>query len=210
MGVARYGNVRDVRGRIHLTALQFRHQELRRANKKRVTKTLSGGVHGIRERLTPDTSDDGPQRCGRRARAGRHDAIGLIRYFLRRFRPFLFFLFTLHAREAERSDRLEIAIANLEVSTGAEVDVRGTLLVDRNVPVGFQQIKCRVRLGPAANVPPKRENATGCSRAQLCRAPDAPQRGAGADAIRRNPVDGRSCCAIRKLLGVCAVSRQPS
>ncbi len=51
------------------------------------------------------------------------------------------------------ADRLEIPIASLEVSTRAEVDVRGTLLVDRNVPVGFQQIKCRVRLKPEANVP---------------------------------------------------------
>jgi uncharacterized OsmC-like protein len=54
------------------------------------------------------------------------------------------------------ADRLEIPIASLEVNTCAEVDVRGTLLVDRNVPVGFQQIKCRVRLKPAANVPPEK------------------------------------------------------
>jgi uncharacterized OsmC-like protein len=54
------------------------------------------------------------------------------------------------------ADRLEIPIANLEVSTRAEVDVRGTLLVDRNVPVGFQQIKCQVRLTPEANVPPEK------------------------------------------------------
>ena len=52
------------------------------------------------------------------------------------------------------ADRLEIPIADLEVTTRAEVDVRGTLLVDRNVPVGFQQIKCQVRLQPAANVSP--------------------------------------------------------
>ena len=54
------------------------------------------------------------------------------------------------------ADRLEIPIADLEVTTRAEVDVRGTLLVDRNVPVGFQQIKCQVRLKPAANVPPEK------------------------------------------------------
>jgi len=51
------------------------------------------------------------------------------------------------------ADRLEIPIAHLEVNTQAEVDVRGTLLVDRNVPVGFQKIRCHVRLEPGANVP---------------------------------------------------------
>lgn len=54
------------------------------------------------------------------------------------------------------ADRLEIPIANLEVTTHADVDVRGTLLVDRNVPVGFRQIKCRVRLKPEADVPPEK------------------------------------------------------
>src|SRR6516162_5083597 len=54
------------------------------------------------------------------------------------------------------ADRLEIPIASLEVSARAEVDVRGTLLVDRNVPVGFQKIRCQVRLDPGAKVPPER------------------------------------------------------
>ena len=54
------------------------------------------------------------------------------------------------------ADRLEIPIADLEVTTRGEVDVRGTLLVDRTVPVGFQRIKCQVRLKPAANVSPEK------------------------------------------------------
>ncbi len=54
------------------------------------------------------------------------------------------------------ADRLEIPIASLEVDTHAEVDVRGTLLVDRNVPVGFQKIRCQVRLDPGTNVPPEK------------------------------------------------------
>jgi hypothetical protein len=76
MGVARCGAVRDVRGRIHLTTLQFRHEELIRRG---VTKTLSGDVHGNRVRMTPDIPDDGPQRCGRRARGG---WLALIGYFV--------------------------------------------------------------------------------------------------------------------------------
>src|SRR5262249_16134071 len=51
------------------------------------------------------------------------------------------------------ADRLEIPVASLTVNTRAEVDVRGTLLVDRNVPVGFQKIRCQVNLDPGANVP---------------------------------------------------------
>ena len=62
----------------------------------------------------------------------------------------------LHSTLRIIADRLEIPIARLEVSTRAEVDVRGTLLVDRNVPVGFQKIQCEVRLEPAANVPPEK------------------------------------------------------
>jgi uncharacterized OsmC-like protein len=54
------------------------------------------------------------------------------------------------------ADRLEIPIARLEVSAWAEADARGTLVVDRNVPVGFQKMRCEVRLEPAANVPPEK------------------------------------------------------
>jgi uncharacterized OsmC-like protein len=54
------------------------------------------------------------------------------------------------------ADRLEIPVAALEVSAHADVDVRGTLLVDRNVPVGFQKIRCQVRVNPGANVPPEK------------------------------------------------------
>lgn len=51
------------------------------------------------------------------------------------------------------ADRFEIPIAFLEVDVQAEVDVRGTLLVDREVPVGFQRMSCRVRLEPEFNLP---------------------------------------------------------
>jgi len=54
------------------------------------------------------------------------------------------------------ADRLEIRIAFLVVTARAEVDVRGTLLVDRNVPVGFQRMKCEIHLETEANVPPEK------------------------------------------------------
>lgn len=62
----------------------------------------------------------------------------------------------LHSTLRIIANRLEIPVADLEVSTHAELDARGCLLVDRGVPVGFQQIRCQVRLAPGANVPPEK------------------------------------------------------
>jgi len=62
----------------------------------------------------------------------------------------------LHSTLRIIADRLEIPVVGLEVSTRAELDARGTLLVDRNVAVGFQQIRCQVRLKLAADVPPEK------------------------------------------------------
>jgi len=52
------------------------------------------------------------------------------------------------------ADRLGIRIESLEVAATAEVDVRGTLVVDRSIPVGFQRINCRVRMQPADSSDP--------------------------------------------------------
>jgi hypothetical protein len=42
----------------------------------------------------------------------------------------------------------------VEVVVDADVDVRGTLLVDRSVPIGFQGMRCRVHLQPADDADP--------------------------------------------------------
>ena len=52
------------------------------------------------------------------------------------------------------ADRLEIQIRSLEVVVDAELDVRGTLVVDRGVPVGFQRMQCRVHMQPADDADP--------------------------------------------------------
>ena len=44
------------------------------------------------------------------------------------------------------ANRLGITLTSLEVEVTADVDVRGTLLVVRNVPVGFQAIGCHVNV----------------------------------------------------------------
>jgi uncharacterized OsmC-like protein len=52
------------------------------------------------------------------------------------------------------ADRLAVRLESVEVETTANVDVRGTLIVDKSVPVGFQSMRCRVRLKPAAGTDP--------------------------------------------------------
>ena len=41
---------------------------------------------------------------------------------------------------------MNIELLDLEVRVTATADVRGTLMMDRNVPVGFQALKCEVKM----------------------------------------------------------------
>jgi uncharacterized OsmC-like protein len=52
------------------------------------------------------------------------------------------------------ADRLAVRIEALEVGVNAEADVRGTLIVDPSVPVGFQRMRCCLRLQPADDTDP--------------------------------------------------------
>ncbi len=52
------------------------------------------------------------------------------------------------------ADRLAVPLTFLEVEVIAELDVRGTLLLDQNVPVGFQKLNCKVNLQTAEGVDP--------------------------------------------------------
>jgi uncharacterized OsmC-like protein len=54
------------------------------------------------------------------------------------------------------ADHLDVRLQSLEVKVEAECDVRGCLLVERSVPVGFQRMRCRVRLQPEGEVEPER------------------------------------------------------
>ncbi|MEJ2642228.1 MAG: OsmC family protein [Desulfosarcinaceae bacterium] len=56
------------------------------------------------------------------------------------------------------ADHLDVSITFLEVEVTAEVDVRGCLVVDRKVPVGFQKMECRVNCQTADGTDPKLEN----------------------------------------------------
>ncbi len=53
------------------------------------------------------------------------------------------------------ADRMDLTLTELEVDVTAEVDVRGTLVVDRSVPVGFQGMRCQVNLQTAEGTDPR-------------------------------------------------------
>lgn len=53
------------------------------------------------------------------------------------------------------ANRLRVTLTALEVEVSADVDVRGTLVVDRDVPVGFQAMRCHVNIQPAEDTSPK-------------------------------------------------------
>jgi len=53
------------------------------------------------------------------------------------------------------ADRLQVKLTSLEVDVTGEVDVRGTLAVDRQVPVGFQKMHCRVDFQAAPGTDPR-------------------------------------------------------
>jgi uncharacterized OsmC-like protein len=52
-------------------------------------------------------------------------------------------------------ERLRVKFTALEVDVTADLDVRGTLAVDRHVPVGFQTLHCHVRLRTADDTAPE-------------------------------------------------------
>lgn len=53
------------------------------------------------------------------------------------------------------ADRLGVAREGLEVEVTADVDVRGTLVVRRDVPVGIRSMRCHVDIQPAEDTDPK-------------------------------------------------------
>jgi uncharacterized OsmC-like protein len=53
------------------------------------------------------------------------------------------------------ANRLAISLVALEVDVSAQVDTRGTLVVDRTVPVGFQSMRCQVTIQPAEDTDPQ-------------------------------------------------------
>jgi len=56
----------------------------------------------------------------------------------------------LHSTLRMVAERLEVTLIDSEVAVTARADVRGALMVDTTVPVGFQRMHCDVRLEVSA------------------------------------------------------------
>lgn len=63
---------------------------------------------------------------------------------------------------------MHIELLELEVQVEARVDVRGTVLVDRAVPVGFQKIDIVVRIDAADAVEPRKTDILLKAAEQSC------------------------------------------
>jgi uncharacterized OsmC-like protein len=66
------------------------------------------------------------------------------------------------------ADRLGVTLSRLEVEVTADVDVRGTLLVDTNVPVGFQTMRCHVDIQASEGTDAKRVNKLMAASERSC------------------------------------------
>ena len=74
----------------------------------------------------------------------------------------------LHSTLRMVADRLEIMIVDSEVAATAHADVRGALMVDTSVPVGFQRLHCDVRLTVPASVDKRKLRVLMAGAEQCC------------------------------------------
>lgn len=50
------------------------------------------------------------------------------------------------------ANRMGITLKFLQVEVSSDVDVKGTLVIDPNIPVGFNKMRTNVRIKPAGNI----------------------------------------------------------
>jgi len=74
----------------------------------------------------------------------------------------------LHSTLRMVAERLEITITDSEVTATAHADVRGALMVDTSVPVGFQRLHCDVRLTVPASVDKRKLRVLTTGAEQCC------------------------------------------
>jgi uncharacterized OsmC-like protein len=79
------------------------------------------------------------------------------------------------------ADLLRVQLDELEVEVSGELDVRGTLDVDRSVPVGFQRLAMTVHLQAAPASPPARIDRLVHAAEQACVVLDTLRRGVPVD-----------------------------
>jgi uncharacterized OsmC-like protein len=79
------------------------------------------------------------------------------------------------------AERLGIELEDLEVEVSGELDVRGTLAIDRAVPVGFQRLATALRVRPAPGTSPRLLEQLAAATEQLCVVLDTVRRGVAVD-----------------------------
>lgn len=66
------------------------------------------------------------------------------------------------------ADLMRVRLTALEVEVTGELDVRGCLLIDRDVRVGFERLSCNVRLQAAEGTDPRRLDALVAAAERVC------------------------------------------
>ena len=66
------------------------------------------------------------------------------------------------------ADLLGIGLTALEVEVTGDLDVRGCLLIDRDVPIGFETLRCSVRVAAAAGTDQRRLDALIAAADRVC------------------------------------------
>jgi uncharacterized OsmC-like protein len=89
--------------------------------------------------------------------------------------------------------RLGIELEQLEVEVSGELDVRGTLAVDRSVPVGFGRLATAIRVRAAQGTSVKRLEQLAIATEQFCVVLDKLRRGVTVD-VTFTPNEGRPTC----------------
>jgi uncharacterized OsmC-like protein len=91
------------------------------------------------------------------------------------------------------AELLGVRLTSLTVEVEGDVDLRGTLLVDLTVPVGFEAMRCRTRLGVAPGTPARIVDALTAAAERSCVVLDTLRRGVdvtGAFEVREGEAGG--------------------
>lgn len=87
----------------------------------------------------------------------------------------------LHSSTRMLADWLSLTLIDIEVTVTAQIDVRGALMVDPSVPVGFQRMHCDVRLEVPAGIDGQRLKSLIASAEHCCPVRQTLKRGIAVD-----------------------------
>ncbi|MBX7432220.1 OsmC family protein [Mycobacterium sp. Y57] len=85
------------------------------------------------------------------------------------------------------ADLLRVRLIGLEVEVSGQVDVRGTLAIDRSVPVGFEHLEMTVRIQAAPGTAPDRVDRLTRAAEHACVVLDTLRRGVPVDVTVEHP-----------------------